>query len=472
MTEFRRSGTRSLAAGFIALGTVAAGSIGVAMGASAPHISASARTSASICPKKAHYTLTVFASQGWVLPGEEGQPAGPGQPAIEGLNAKFKKLCGITVQDDLVPSDNYQSVLTNDLDSGQMPGDIYMGQPSQSALELTYQVKKHAVNLTNQPWVKHENKEILDQATLGGKVYGQSVWDFASGSWILVYNKKDFAKAGVKGVPRTFAAFLADCKKLKAKGFYPIYEPLSDGWHQTLWFAEAGPQMQKLDPGLIHKLNVNKAHFAKTKVALTAMEQINELYHKGYFGPTALTDTVANAYAKLASGKYAMYDWSVTVPTSIHQAYPKIPVSRFGFMPMPLVNNQYIPVNPQTPTKFIYKGGPHVKGAEEYLDFLAEPSSLHYAIENESTTVTEDYNDVNPKWEKWTPEARAFEKAYKLSPTSVFQVSVNYVGPQWGNIATDMDAMFTGQESPLQVLKNIDARRAQEAKAAHDPHWP
>ena len=54
-------------------------------------------------------------------------------------------------------------------------------------------------------------------------------------------------------------------------------------------------------------------------------------------------------------------------------------------MPMPILNNQYIPVNPQAPTKFIYKGGPHVQGAEEYLDFLAEPSSLKYAIQNETT---------------------------------------------------------------------------------------
>lgn len=472
MVKLRRSGTRSFAVGLTALGTVAGGSIGLAFAAPVAPTGMSARASASVCPHKASYTLTVFADQSWILPGEQGQPAENGQHAIQGLAAKFKQLCGITVQFDILPDAQYQNVLTNDLNSNQMPGDIYMGQPGLSQNKLIYQVTKHAVDLTNQPWVKHENKLILAQSTVGGKVYGQTVWDTASGSWILVYNKKDFAKAKITGVPRTFNAFLADCAKLKSKGIYPIYEPIKDGWHQVLWFPENGPQMQKLDPGLLQRLNLNKTTFAKTKVALQAMDQINELYHKGYFGPTALTDTVANSTAEMASGKYAMYDWSVTVPTTIHQAYPKVPTSEFGFMPMPILNNQYIPVNPQAPTKFIYKGGPHVQGAEEYLDFLAEPSSLKYAIQNETTTVTLDYNDVNPKWEKWTPAARAFFKAYKLSPVPVYQVSVNYINPQWGNIGTDMAAMFTKQESPLQVLKNTDQRRAQEAEAAHDPHWP
>ena len=30
------------------------------------------------------------------------------------------------------------------------------------------------------------------------------------------------------------------------------------------------------------------------------------------------------------------------------------------------------------------------------------------------------------------------------------------MNPQWGNIGTDMAAMFTKQETPLQVLKNTD----------------
>ena len=79
---------------------------------------------------------------------------------------------------------------------------------------------------------------------------------------MLVYNKIDFAKARITGVPRTFNEFLADCAKLKSEGHLPHLRAHQDGWHQVLWFPENGPQMQKLDPGLLQRLNLNKTTFA------------------------------------------------------------------------------------------------------------------------------------------------------------------------------------------------------------------
>ncbi len=405
---------------------------------------------------KGNYTLTVFLDQGWV------------QPAEEQLAKQFQQQTGITVQYDPVPDSTYQTLLTTKLNSGQMPGDIYMGQPTQAGLQLTYEVEQHAVDLSNQPWVSREDALIRAQSTIGRKLYGQTIWDTVGGDWVIDYNKNDFAKAGITSVPTTYAGFVADCAKLKAAGIDPIYEPLSDGWHQTLWFFEAGPQMEKLHPGLAARLNDNKATFAGTRVALEAMNQINTLHTDGYFGPTPETDTVANAPAALASGKYAMFVWSVAYPSVINAAYPKVPVSRFGFFPMPILNNQLIPANPQAPTKFVYKGGPHVAGALEYLDFLAEPQNLNYMIRHTSTFLTLDFSGVKSKW---SPAQAAFFKQYQLSPIATYQVSVNYANPQWGNVATDITAMFTGQLTPLQVLKNIDMRRAQEAQEAGDPHW-
>ncbi|MGO8860877.1 MAG: ABC transporter substrate-binding protein [Acidimicrobiales bacterium] len=417
---------------------------------------ATAQTSARPLAK-GNYTLTVFLDQGWV------------QPAEEQLAKQFQQQTGITVKYDPIPDSTYQTLLTTKLNSGQMPGDIYMGQPTQAGLQLTYEVEQHAVDLSNQPWVSREDALIRAQSSIGGKLYGQTIWDTVGGDWVMDYNKNDFATAGITGVPTTYAELVADCAKLKAAGINPIYEPLSDGWHQTLWFFEAGPQMQKLDPGLAQRLNRNQQDFAGTPVALGAMTQIEELYKDGYFGPTPETDTVANAPAALASGKYAMFVWSVAYPSVINAAYPKVPVSQFGFFPMPILDNQLIPANPQAPTKFVYKGGPHVAGAEEYLDFLAETQNLNYMIKHTSTFLSLDFTGVKSNF---SPAQAAFFKQYKLSSIATYQVSVNYTTPQWGNVATDITAMFTGQETPLQVLQNIDMRRAQEAQEAHDPLWP
>ena len=70
-----------------------------------------------------NYTLTVFLDQGWVL------------TAVEQLAKQFQQQTGITVKYDPIPDSTYQTLLTTKLNSGQMPGDIYMGQPTQAGLE-------------------------------------------------------------------------------------------------------------------------------------------------------------------------------------------------------------------------------------------------------------------------------------------------------------------------------------------------
>ena len=42
---------------------------------------------------------------------------------------------------------------------------------------------------------------------------------------------------------------------------------------------------------------------------------------------------------------------------------------------------------------------------------------------------------------------------------------------QWMDIGKDITAMFTGAETPDDVLKNVDKRRADFAAAAKDPSW-
>ena len=54
---------------------------------------------------------------------------------------------------------------------------------------------------------------------------------------------------------------------------------------------------------------------------------------------------------------------------------------------------------------------------------------------------------------------------------TVLQTAVNYVNPQWIEMGQDIMAMFTGAETPVDVLNAIDDRRAEMATAANDPGW-
>jgi raffinose/stachyose/melibiose transport system substrate-binding protein len=340
-----------------------------------------------------------------------------------------------------------------------------------AGLNTTFKVQAHAVDLSKQPWVSKEFKITRSLLTYKNKLYGQTIWDTISGSWVIVYNKTDFTKAGIKTLPTTFKQLTADCAKLKAKHLTPFFEPADSGssWHPVLWFNENLSKAQALQSTLDGKLNANTTTFAANTYTNKAMTQVNSLYQSGYFGSHALTNDYGNAVPAMGGGTYAMMVANLTLPTQIHTAMPSVPLSRFGFMPVPILDNQYINQNPGGPSKLVYKQGAHVAAAEEYLNFLGETANLNYLIAHEPTVVTYPWKGVKAKW---TPEQKAFEAKYKPSPSPVGQVSINYDNPQWGSIGTDMVAMFTGAYTPLQVLQNIDTRRAQQAHAAGDPHWP
>ncbi|MBA2392416.1 MAG: carbohydrate ABC transporter substrate-binding protein [Ktedonobacterales bacterium] len=407
-------------------------------------------------PGKSKVTLTVMASPNWIKEPERV------------LAQKFETQTGIHIDYQIIPADNYFQVLKTKLNSGQGP-DIFGGQSGVSDLKVNYNVEANAVDLSNEGWVKQEDPAAVAQSTVNGKVYGQEIWDIYSGYWVIDYNKDIFQKVGITSVPTTFDEFVADSAKIKAAGITPIYEPISDGWHHVLWFPEIGAQLENLEPGLYAKLNANQTKLASNQHALTAMTQINELYHKGFFGSNTLSDQYANTQKQMASGKFAMTINDLTLPSSTHAAYPNTQASSFGFFPIPILDNQLLPTHPAGPTKFIWSKGSHITEAKKYLAFLAQPENLQYLIDNEASFTTLDFTGVKAKW---TAEQQAFLSQYKAATPLVLQDDVNYVNPQWIDMGKDMVAMFTGQETPNQVLTSIDTRRTQEAVAAKDPAWP
>lgn len=405
---------------------------------------------------KSNITLTVMEDQNWVHDPEKD------------LAKQFETQTGIHIDYQIIPDATYLQVLKTKLNSGQGP-DIFGGQSGVTDLKVNYNVEANAIDLSHEDWVSREDPAALAQSTVNGKVYGQEIWDIYSGYWVVVYNKQIFQKAGITSAPTTFNDFLADCAKIKAQGVTPIYEPISDGWHHVLWFPESGAQMEQLEPGLYDKLNANQTTLAADQSANTALTQINELYHNGYFGSSALSDQFANTEKQMASGKFAMTVNTLTEPTAINAAVSSVPASDFGFFPIPILDNQLLPTHPAGPTKFIYSKGSHIAQAKQYLDFLAKQENLQYYVDHDTLSATVDFTGVKPKW---TPEQQAFLNQYKAATPLVLQDAVNYVNPQWSDIGKDMTAMFTGQESPNQALVNTDKRRTQEAKAAKDPAWP
>jgi raffinose/stachyose/melibiose transport system substrate-binding protein len=410
---------------------------------------------ATAAPTKSNVTLTYMASQDWVFDAEKA------------LGQKFEDQTGIHIDYQIVPSGDYFNLLKTKLNTGEAP-DIFGGQSGVSDLKLQYDVEKNAVDLSAEPWAKQEDPLVAAQSTVNGKLYGLTYTDVLSTSWVINYNKTIFQKYNLS-VPTNYADFKALCQTLLDNGIQPVYEPVSDGWHQVLWFPELGPRFEQVTPGLADALNANKATFTGNQTMLTALTQLDEMYQLGLFGKNALSDAYADAQSVMASGKAAMVLYGTAFPQLVEAAYPDVKADTFGFFVMPLADNQVLNVNPAGPTEFIYSGGKHIAEAKMYFDFITQPENLQYYIDNNPKALSLPFAGVKSKF---TPELQAFFDAHKDMRGTVYQTAVNYVNPQWMDIGKDIVAMFTGTLTPEGMLKNIDLRRTDMAKTAQDPNWP
>ena len=411
-------------------------------------------TAAAAAPAtSAPVTLTYLVSQGWAPDAEMA------------LAKQFEEKTGIKIDFQVIPSDQYFNVLKTKLNSGEGP-DLFGGQSGKTDLVVNYDVEKNAVDLSDQPWVQTEDKQVLDQATINGKVYGQTVWNTLGTTWVMNYNKDIFNKLSLQ-VPTTFEELKSACQKIKATGVTPIYEPMADGWHQVLWFAELGVQIENVAPGTAEKLNNNQTTFAKDPTALLLVQQYKDLYESGCYGDNALSDAVADQTKIISEGKAAMTVANLTFAQTVKHDYPDFNTDSIGVFVIPLGDNQVLNVNPAGPTKFIWKGSKHIAEAVKFLDFLAQPDSLQYRVDNDPNSPTLPFPGIKSKL---LPSQQAFLDA-STKRGVVYQTAVKYVNPQWMDMGKDIVAMFTGAQTPQQFLANIDKRRAEEAKAAKDPNW-
>ncbi|CAM4487258.1 raffinose/stachyose/melibiose transport system substrate-binding protein [Paenibacillus endophyticus] len=419
--------------------------------------SPSGNTASTDQPTKKNMTLTVMASQDQIMDAE-----------VE-LAKTFEANTGIKIDYQIVPSDQFTSLIGAKLNSGEGP-DVIVTQGGKLTLKSTLDPEKNLEDLSGEGWVSTLKKPFDEGVSYNGKVYGLPLWDLGgTSSWVLVYNKKIFSEQGLMP-PKTYDELLDVSAKLSENGITPIYEAGSDGWHHQLPLLEMGPRVEELSGGLYDKLNANETLLADSPEMLKLVEQVSALVEKGYYGKEHFSNTYADAYNAMSSGKFAMiFDRSnfgnELLANKSDSAYK---AEDFGAVVMPFLDNQTLNVNPQGPSKFVYKNGKHVAEAKQFLAYLAEPSNMQTYLDQTSRFSELPFEGVTPKKNAVLEEIKAGSNGQE---GAVLQSGVSYIDPQWMDIGKDLTAVFSGKLDPADLLKNIDKRRSQQATAQKDPAW-
>ena len=396
-------------------------------------------------------TITFMSSQDWI------------QDAEMELGEKFTEQTGIKVDYQIVPSDQYESLLMTKINSGECT-DIFGGQSSQFSIVTQFDVEKNAVDLSGESWASNVDPAAAVELSANGKLYGQPIQD-VSACWAVAYNISMFEEQGLE-IPTNYAEFCAVCDKLLAADIIPIYECVSDGWHHVCW-TEAAVAATQADPGYPDALNNNTATFAGNEELTKMFSQLKEMADKGYMGDNYMSNQYADAPAAIASGEYAMVLYNQGLGAEVNAADPSFPEDNIGYFVNPLCDNQALNVNYCGPSRFIFSGSKNIDAAKRYLEFMASDESLAYMTENVGKFNQLPYTNAPSAY---SPVVQDFYDRYP-NKVAVFQASVKYYNPAWMDIGTDMSAMFLGEMTPEEVLTDIDKLRADQAAAASDPAW-
>ena len=94
-------------------------------------------------------------------------------------------------------------------------------------------------------------KGLAASGVYGGKLYGVPYY---AGSRVVTYRTDDYAKAGIKTLPTSLAAFTADAQKLAAKntsikGFSPVYIAGTDWYFAMSFVYDFGGSIAKTSKG-------------------------------------------------------------------------------------------------------------------------------------------------------------------------------------------------------------------------------
>jgi raffinose/stachyose/melibiose transport system substrate-binding protein len=414
--------------------------------------SSSAADTKSEDTKQEDITISYMASQDWI------------QDAELELGKKFTEQTGIKVDYQIVPSDQYTSVLMTKLNTGECT-DIFGGQSGRFDIQTQFNVEKNALDLSNESWAKNVDALAAAELSVNGALYGQPSND-VSAVWAIAYNKKIFSELGLS-IPTNYAEFKAVCDAILAAGKTPIYECVSDGWHHVLWFPEAAVQAEVLTPGLADKLNQNEISLAQIDTYKLILTQIKEMADLGYWGDNYMSNTYADSAKNVASGEYVMTVANQGFGAEVNKVDPNFNADDIGYFVIPLADNQTLNVNPSGPSRFIYSGSKYVEAAKKYLEFMASDESLAYLTENVSKFNKLPFSNAPSKY---TQTIQDFYQRYP-SQCTVLQTAVKYVNPQWMDIGSNISALLLGEMTPEEVLKTIDKTRADQANAANDAAW-
>jgi ABC-type glycerol-3-phosphate transport system substrate-binding protein len=264
------------------------------------------------------------------------------------------------------------------------------------------------------------------------------------GTYGLFYNKSLFKKAGVSAPPKTYAQFLADCPKFKAKGIIPLAYGDRDGYSTDNWVTyDYSSYMPKNE---ISEINDNKVKYDSPNV-VKPLQQLIKFKQQGCVNADASTHENNDANTYFTSGKAAMVLMFPFVIKSFEQALGKnLGIARLpqsgphpGRSAANSFHNWVIPKNAHNPTgawSFI-KMATDTQGASALANIVGALPTNKVAISKITDPIT-----------KFFLKTAAHPQIPLLDSVVPLKIALLYY--------QQLQAAFALKTPPAQAMQNVD----------------
>ncbi|MBQ2318170.1 MAG: extracellular solute-binding protein, partial [Lachnospiraceae bacterium] len=216
--------------------------------------------------------------------------------------ADWEKETGNKVSDTSATSDEtFKTRIITDFETGSEPDVLFFfnGADANDFVNAGKVVSIDDIRAEYPDYASNMNDELIAASPADGKKYAVPV----NGYWEAMFvNTEVLEAAGVEmpGADYTWDQFLSDCQKIKDAGYAPIAAALGNIPHY--WWEFAIFNQQTPD----NHLNIpDSSDDATGKQWVAGLEDIKELYEKGYFPDNTLSATDDETFAMFTDGKAA-----------------------------------------------------------------------------------------------------------------------------------------------------------------------
>jgi raffinose/stachyose/melibiose transport system substrate-binding protein len=354
------------------------------------------------------------------------------------------------------------NIVKTKLSTGDM-SDVFMY--NSGSLFQAINPKTNLVPLTDEKFMSNVDDSFFPVVTAGSDKYGVP-FGTAFGGGVL-YNKPLFAKLKLQ-VPKTWAEFMANNKKIKASGVPPVIQSYqTDTWTSQLFVLGDFHNVAAAEPDFAKEYTAGKKKYATDPAALKSFERLQEVRDAGDLNKDFASTTNAEALKKLADGEGAQYPMLTAVVPAIVANTPD-KVKDVGFFALPgddaATNGltTWYPAGVYIPTS---TKGDKLAAAKKFVGFIATPAACDVLNKTPDAPPTGPYMvkgctlpaDVPPAVQDVVPY---FDKAGAASPALEFLSPIK--GPSLEQILIEVGSGIRSAESGAKLYDEDVKKQAQQ----------